>query len=152
MSDSIAVHLHIDRPETLPEGYADAISAIFDEYTTDITADPSLDDISGVAFVGTRNDIANALCLLMKGGTLPAHQFSFTVYEEPHHEELGTLLRYTPGVGDFEAACTNTGEVLRTFADIGEAIASTTDRTSLVAALEAMYGETEGHRRSTAGE
>jgi hypothetical protein len=152
MSDSIAIHLHIDKPETLPEGYADAIGAIFDEHASDVTDDPSLDDISGVAFVGTRNDIADDLCLLMKGGALPAHQFSFTVYEEPHHEALGTLLRYTPGAGDFEAACTNTGEVVRSFADIGEAIAATTDRASLIAALEAMYGETNSHRRRMTGE
>lgn len=151
MSDSIAVHLHIDHPETLPEGYADAISTIFNEHTSDITDDPSLDDLSGVAFVGTRNDIADDLCLLMKGGTLPAHQFSFTVYEEPHHDALGTLLRYTPGAGDFEADCINTGQVLRSFADIGEAIASTTDRASLVAALEAMFGRTSSHRQTKTG-
>lgn len=90
MADSIAIHLHIDHAETLPEGYADAICTIFNEHTSDITEEPSLDDTSGVAFVGTRNDIADDLRLLMKGGTLPAHQFSFTVYEEPHHEELGT--------------------------------------------------------------
>jgi hypothetical protein len=146
MSDSIAIHLHIDHPGSLPEGYAEAICTIFNEHASDITEDPSLDDISGVAFVGTRNDIADELCLLMEGGTLPAHQFSFTVYEEPHHEELGTLLRYTPGLGDFEAACTNTGEVLRSFADIDEAIAATTDRASLTAALEGLFGRTDSHR------
>jgi hypothetical protein len=146
MSDSIAIHLHIDHAETLPEGYADAICTIFNEHASDIIEDPSLDDISGVAFVGTRNDIADDLCRLMQGGTLPAHQFSFTVYEEPHHEELGTLLRYTPGIGDFEAACTNTGEVLRSFADIDAAIAATTDRASLIAALEAMFGRADSHR------
>jgi hypothetical protein len=150
MADSIAVHLHIKRPETLPDGYADAICTIFNEHASDITEDPSLDDISGVAFVGTRNDIADALCVLMEGGTLPAYQFGFTVYEEPHHEELGRLLRYTPGVGDFEADCTNTGEILRSFTDIGEAIASTTDRASLIAALEAMFGGANSHRPSAA--
>ncbi|MFC7530201.1 hypothetical protein [Actinoplanes sp. GCM10030250] len=151
MADSIAIHLHIDHPELLPEGYADAICTIFNEHASDITDDSSLDDISGVAFVGTRNDIADELCALMKGGILPAHQFSFTVYEEPHHEALGTLLRYTPGVGDFEADCTNTGEVVRSFADIGEAIASTTDRATLIAALEARFGRAGSHCQGETG-
>ena len=148
MADSIAIHLRIDRAETLPDGYADAICSIFDEHANDITEDPSLDDISGVAFVGTRNDIADALCVLMESGTLPAFQFGFTVYEEPHHEELGRLLRYTPGIGDFEADCTNTGEVLRSFADISNVIASTTDRASLIAAVEALFGRADSHRGS----
>jgi hypothetical protein len=130
----------------LPDGYAEAISNIFSDYVNDLSEDASLTDVSGTAFEGTRNNIADDLNRLMSGVGLPAHQFGFTIYEEPHHEQLGRLLRYTPGYGDFTADCSNTGQVLLTFTDVAKAIDSTDDRETLVAALRVIFGEVPDRR------
>jgi hypothetical protein len=152
MADSAAIHLHIHNAEQLPDGYAEAICAIFGYFVNDLCEDDPPTELSGTAFVGTRTDIANDLNALMTGDGLPPHRFGYTIYEEPHHEALGRLLRYTPDYGDFEATCSNTGQVLLTFSDVARAIESTDDRESLVATLKVIFGEAPTiPRRSSLG-
>lgn len=148
MGDRTALTIQIHEPAQLPDGYAKAVRAIFEEYAGQIT---SADDLSHLEAAevscGSAEEVASALLELMKGRpgddaeeALEPLEFGFTVWEDPKYEWLGQVFIYQPGQPMYSAECDAYGTPALSPGLIRQAVDNTSTYDELRGALLKLCG------------